>query len=121
MSMILELALTTRQNFDIKYTRQLWLVPCCLSSLWVYRRGTGGEVGTSQSGTLAVHPRIMPPDEFSFTSASSLSLDSVAALYTRTFADYFYSAVISAPDMQKFVRVEQIDLDRSPILYAACE
>ena len=45
----------------------------------------------------------------------------MAELYTRTFADYFYHAVISAADMQKFVRVEQIDLGRSPILYAGDE
>ena len=69
------------------------------------------------SGTLATHPRIMPP-VLHFAPASTLSLQSVAELYTRTFADYSYDATISAALMQKFVRVEQIDLSRSPVLVA---
>jgi ribosomal protein S18 acetylase RimI-like enzyme len=72
------------------------------------------------SGTLAIRPRIMPPD-FHFTAASRFSLESVAQLYTRTFGDYFYNASISAALMQMFVRVEQIDLSRSPVLEAGGE
>jgi ribosomal protein S18 acetylase RimI-like enzyme len=72
------------------------------------------------SGTLAVRPRIMPHD-FYFTPASALSLESVAEFYTRTFADYFYNAFITAALMRMFMRVEQIDLLRSPVLYTGSE
>ena len=73
------------------------------------------------SGTLAVRPLIMPHPVLHFTPASTLSLESVAVLYTRTFADYFYNAFITAAHMQIFVRVEQIDLTRSPVLYAGSQ
>jgi ribosomal protein S18 acetylase RimI-like enzyme len=49
--------------------------------------------------------------------ASALSLDSVADLYTRTFADYYYAAHITADLMVMFQRVEQINLDFSPVQY----
>ncbi|MCW5854015.1 MAG: GNAT family N-acetyltransferase, partial [Anaerolineae bacterium] len=48
--------------------------------------------------------------------ASAFSLDFLADLYTRTFAGYFYAAVITADDMARFVHVEDLDLDHSPVL-----
>ncbi len=51
-----------------------------------------------------------------FRPASAYSLDDIAALYTRTFADYFYPALVTAADMARFVRVESLDLDRSPVM-----
>ncbi len=48
--------------------------------------------------------------------ASAFSLDFLADLYTRTFAGYFYAAVVTAEDMARFVRVEDLDLDHSPVL-----
>ncbi|MEP7199546.1 MAG: GNAT family N-acetyltransferase, partial [Chloroflexota bacterium] len=51
-----------------------------------------------------------------FFPASALTLAQVADLYTRTFADYFYEALVTADDMTKYMRVEQIVLERSPVL-----
>ena len=48
--------------------------------------------------------------------ASTFSLDFLADLYTRTFAGYFYAAVVTADDMARFVRVEDLDLAHSPVL-----
>jgi ribosomal protein S18 acetylase RimI-like enzyme len=69
----------------------------------------------------AVRPLHMSSHHRHFISASALSLESVADLYTRTFADYFYNAFITAAHMQMFVQVEQLDLTRSPVLYIGDE
>jgi ribosomal protein S18 acetylase RimI-like enzyme len=52
-----------------------------------------------------------------YAQASALSLDAVADLYTRTFADYYYAAHITTDLMVMFQRVEQINLDFSPVQY----
>ena len=48
--------------------------------------------------------------------ASAYRLDFLADLYTLTFAGYFYAAVVTADDMARFVRVEDLDLAHSPVL-----
>jgi GNAT superfamily N-acetyltransferase len=73
------------------------------------------------SGIPAVRPLQMAYHDFHFTPASTLSLASVADLCNRTFADYFYDAFISAAHMKMYVRVEQLDLARSPVLYVGDE
>jgi GNAT superfamily N-acetyltransferase len=51
-----------------------------------------------------------------YRPASDYSLAEMADLYTRTFAAYFYAAIITPEDMARYVRVEQLDLDLSPVL-----
>ncbi len=53
---------------------------------------------------------------FSFVPASSLTLAQLADLYTRTFADYFYEAIITPELMAHFVCIDHLDLHRSPVL-----
>ncbi len=48
--------------------------------------------------------------------ASAFSLEVLADLNTRTFADYFYEVLVTPEEMSQFVRAEQLDLDRSPVL-----
>lgn len=52
----------------------------------------------------------------SFTSAAGLSLEALAELFTRSFADYFYPGITSAQTLARRVASENIDLLRSVVL-----
>jgi GNAT superfamily N-acetyltransferase len=54
--------------------------------------------------------------EFSFTSASALSLEGLADLFTRSFAEYFYPGITSPLTLARRVASENIDLLRSVVL-----
>ncbi|KPV47876.1 hypothetical protein SE17_41095, partial [Kouleothrix aurantiaca] len=56
------------------------------------------------------------PHEPQFVPATSLSLDALADLFTRSFEGYFYPATVSAEALAQRVRGEQIDLARSVLL-----
>jgi RimJ/RimL family protein N-acetyltransferase len=51
-----------------------------------------------------------------FTPAAGLSLDALADLFTRSFADYFYPGITSTQTMARRVASENIDLLRSVVL-----
>lgn len=51
-----------------------------------------------------------------FTPASHFSLDVLADLYTRTFADYSYPVLITPEMLAEFIRVEDLALQRSPVM-----
>jgi ribosomal protein S18 acetylase RimI-like enzyme len=61
----------------------------------------------------------LPP--ITFSPASLFSLDAIADLYTRTFADYFYPANFTAAQIVDIIRVEDLDMSLSPVLYAGGE
>lgn len=52
----------------------------------------------------------------SFLPGSCFELDFLADLYTRTFADYFYPCLVTPAEMEEIVRIEQLDLDRCPVM-----
>jgi GNAT superfamily N-acetyltransferase len=52
----------------------------------------------------------------SFSSASGLSLDALADLFTRSFAEYFYPGITSTQTLARRVASENIDLLRSVVL-----
>ena len=52
----------------------------------------------------------------SFLPGSCFDLDFLADLYTRTFAEYFYPCLVTTAEMEEIVRVEQLDLDRCPVM-----
>ena len=52
----------------------------------------------------------------SFLPGSSFDLDFLADLYTRTFADYFYPCLVTTAELAEIVRIEQLDLDRCPVM-----
>jgi GNAT superfamily N-acetyltransferase len=54
--------------------------------------------------------------DVAFAPAATLSLESLADLFTRSFAEYFYPGVTTPELLAKRVRVENIDLLRSPVL-----
>jgi GNAT superfamily N-acetyltransferase len=56
-----------------------------------------------------------------FRPASSFSLDATAELYTKTFANYFYEAIVTPQDMASYCRIEQIDLYYSPVMCVGAE
>ncbi|MEN9933697.1 MAG: hypothetical protein RLZZ387_276 [Chloroflexota bacterium] len=56
------------------------------------------------------------PEDIDFVPASSLSIEALADLFTRSFAEYFYPADESAEDLAWKVRVEGIDLWRSVVM-----
>jgi GNAT superfamily N-acetyltransferase len=51
-----------------------------------------------------------------FTPAAGLSLDALADLFTRSFADYFYPGITSTQTLARRVASENIDLLRSLVL-----
>ena len=51
-----------------------------------------------------------------FLPASSFSLAFLADLYTQTFADYFFPCDVTTEDLAGYVRIEQLDLDRCPVM-----
>jgi len=51
-----------------------------------------------------------------FISAGSLSLEALADLFTRSFAEYFYPGVTTPEVLSRRVRVENIDLLASPVI-----
>lgn len=51
-----------------------------------------------------------------FLPAAAFALDTLADLFTRAFAGYFYAATISAEMMANRMRVDQIDLVRSVVM-----
>lgn len=51
-----------------------------------------------------------------FLPAAAFSLDTLADLFTRGFAGYFYAATISAEMLSNRVRADQIDLARSVVM-----
>lgn len=53
---------------------------------------------------------------FHFVPASRFTLETLAALYTRTFEGYVMKAVITPAQLERFIRVEDLDLDHSPVL-----
>src|SRR5438270_11163180 len=62
-----------------------------------------------------------PLSPLAFASASLLSLTAVADLYTRTFADYVYPAHFTAAQIADIIRIEDVQLSRSPVLYVGDE
>lgn len=56
-----------------------------------------------------------------FVPAGRLSLDRLADLFTRSFEGYFYHMTALPDQLAQRVRVEQIDLWRSPVLLAGGE
>ena len=52
----------------------------------------------------------------SFLPGSSFDLDFLADLYTQTFADYFYPCLVTTAELADIVRIEQLDLDRCPVM-----
>ena len=52
----------------------------------------------------------------SFLPGSSFDLDFLADLYTQTFADYFYPCLVTTEELADIVRIEQLDLDRCPVM-----
>ena len=52
----------------------------------------------------------------SFLPGSSFDLDFLADLYTQTFADYFYPCLVTPAELAEIVRIEQLDLDRCPVM-----
>jgi RimJ/RimL family protein N-acetyltransferase len=61
------------------------------------------------------------PEDVRFVSAATLSLEGLAALFTRSFEGYYYAGTTSAEALAERVRVEQIDLWGSPVLLAGGE
>jgi len=55
-------------------------------------------------------------EDIRFISAGTLTLEGLAELFTRSFEQYFYPGAVTAADLARRVRVEQIDLWRSPVL-----
>ncbi len=51
-----------------------------------------------------------------FLPASSFGVDFLADLYTRTFADYFVPCLVTPEDLAGYIRIEQLDLDRCPVM-----
>ncbi|HYF65099.1 MAG TPA: GNAT family N-acetyltransferase [Herpetosiphonaceae bacterium] len=56
-----------------------------------------------------------------FAPAAQLSLDAFADLFTRSFENYFYPGVTTAPILAARARFEQIDFSRSLVMYAGDE
>ena len=56
------------------------------------------------------------PGQVSFTPATDLDLTALADLYTRTFADYAFPVHVSPDHLARVIRVEDLDLRRSPVL-----
>ena len=51
-----------------------------------------------------------------FLPASSFRVDFLADLYTRTFANYFVPCLVTPQDLAGYIRIEQLDLDRCPVM-----
>ncbi len=51
-----------------------------------------------------------------FLRACSFGVDFLADLYTRTFADYFVPCLVTPEDLAGYIRIEQLDLDRCPVM-----
>lgn len=58
---------------------------------------------------------------FQFVPASRFTLETLAALYTRTFEGYVMKAIITPAQLETFIRVEDLDLDLSPVLCVGAE
>ena len=54
-----------------------------------------------------------------FSPAAAFGLDFLADLYTRTFADYFFPCLVTPEDLAGYVRIEQLDLGRCPVMLVA--
>ena len=51
-----------------------------------------------------------------FLPAASFDIDFLADLYTRTFADYFFPCLVTPGELAGYIRIEQLDLDRCPVM-----
>ena len=60
-------------------------------------------------------------NDIQFAPAGTLPLDQLAKLFTRSFEGYFYATTMLPDQLAQRVRVEQIDLWRSPLLLVAGE
>lgn len=60
-------------------------------------------------------------DDITYTSASALSLEALADLFTRSFEAYFYPGVTTPEVLARRVATESIDLLRSVVLLAGGE
>jgi GNAT superfamily N-acetyltransferase len=60
-------------------------------------------------------------DEIRFLPASSFALDTLADIFTRSFAEYFYTGTTTPEILAARVRFEQIDLHRSLVMLAGDE
>jgi GNAT superfamily N-acetyltransferase len=55
-------------------------------------------------------------DQPHFLPASSFTLDALAAIFTRSFEEYFYPGTTTAEILAQRIRIEQIDLYRSLVM-----
>lgn len=55
-------------------------------------------------------------NQIQFVSAATFSLDALADLFTRSFEAYFYPGVTTSQVLSQRLRIEQLDLLRSPLL-----
>ncbi len=60
-------------------------------------------------------------DEIRFLPASSFALDALANIFTRSFAEYFYTGTTTPEILAARVRFEQIDLHRSLVMLVGDE
>ena len=55
-------------------------------------------------------------NDLCFITASSLSIEALADLYTHAFDDYFYPTAVTAGELARRIPAEQLLLDYSPLL-----
>lgn len=61
------------------------------------------------------------PPNITFASAATLSLEALADLFTRSFAEYFYPGATTVQTLANRVRSESIDLLSSPLILVDAE
>jgi GNAT superfamily N-acetyltransferase len=55
-------------------------------------------------------------DEIRFLPATSCTLDALADIFTRSFENYFYSGTVTAADLARRIRIENLDLHHSLVM-----